>query len=415
MPELIQKALATIDSSNDSEDLPHGGFTAVLSTPSRDRDGDELMQDGWITPLPDRIPIDIDHQMSVAGTIGSARPFFDPEGRMCIDATFASTPQAQEVRSLIREGHVTAVSVAFMTDRSKKDGPNRELLNAGVVAVPSNRDAMILSSKAFQAMAEQTESKAGARNSASDSQMITAIHDAAVVLGAECAPDMADGSAEGANKTVRESFVIGKALTGSLEDLRDRLNDALEDNAGDGCWTWVRATFLDDGGTSGTVVYDLGEETFSRPFTIDGTTVTLGTTIECVTLVTSVAPADPEVDDDAVVETLSYDDGGPLTPKTETADAPIISAKDIEAFKSALDAIATTSGVAGSPQESPAEPPADAPAVPVSKAAPQGPAAEAADAAVDAAVTAAEEVALDRTQFSHLKARILASNARLAG
>lgn len=413
MTEVISKALATIDPTAGDDSSPNGSFEAILSAPTLDRDGDTLKQAGW-KALPERIHIDLDHEMSVAGTVGSAQPFFDGAGNLRIKGTYASTPRAQEVRTLVGEGHISTMSVAFMTDRSIKDGsPNRELLNGAFVAVPANREAIVVSSKAFQAI--QDELKAGARNSASDSQMIIAIHDAAVVLGAECAPDMADGSAEGANKSVRESFIIGKALTGSLEDLRDRLNDALEDSAGDGCWTWVRATFLDDGGTSGTVVYDLGEETFSRPFTIDGTAVTLGTTIECVTLVTSVAPADPEVDDDAVVETLGYDDGGPLTPKTETTDAPIISAKDIEAFKSALDAIATTSGVAGSPQESPAEPPADAPADPVSKAAPQGSADETADAAADAAVTAAEEVALDRTQLSHLKARILASNARLAG
>jgi hypothetical protein len=49
--------------------------------------------------------------------------------------------------------HISSVSVAFMTDKSKKDGEQRrELLNAGIVAIPSNRDAVILASKAANAL-----------------------------------------------------------------------------------------------------------------------------------------------------------------------------------------------------------------------------------------------------------------------
>jgi hypothetical protein len=144
------KAVASIQESN-SEENPHGGFTAVLSTPSLDRDGDKLHRDEWMG-LPERLPLDVDHGMTVADTIGSFRPYFDGENLM-MDATFASTQKAQEVRTLIKEGHISTVSVAFMTDKSKKDGePRRELLNAGVVAIPSNRDAVILASKAASAL-----------------------------------------------------------------------------------------------------------------------------------------------------------------------------------------------------------------------------------------------------------------------
>lgn len=149
LADIERKSLDAIVEDADNSDKPHGGFTAVLSTPSLDRDGDVLGRDEWIEPLPERLPLDIDHNMTVEGTIGSFRPYFDDEGRLMMDATFASTPKAQEVRTLIKEGHIRSVSVAFMTDRSKKDGtPRRELLNAGVVAIPSNRDAVILNSKA---------------------------------------------------------------------------------------------------------------------------------------------------------------------------------------------------------------------------------------------------------------------------
>jgi hypothetical protein len=415
--DVITKALATIDTTDGDDNSPNGSFEAILSAPTLDRDGDTLGQSEWKS-LPARIHIDLDHEMSVAGTVGSAEPFFDSDGKMRIKGTYASTPRAQEVRTLVNEGHISTMSVAFMTDRSIKDGsPNRELLNGAFVAVPSNREAVIVSSKAFQAM--QNELKAGARNSATDSQMITAIHDAAVALGAPCvepAPSMADGSAEGANKAVRESFVIGKALSGSLEDLRNRLSDALEDLTGEDVWAWVRATFLDAGGASGTVVYDLGEETFSRTFTVHGDAVTLGTTIEAVTLVTSVAPATAETDDDsadAVEGEAEEASDEPEMRSAGTVTIDIVPRIDRDAFLAAIDTITKTSGVAGSPQ-SPAGSPAEAPAEPASTAAPQGPAVETAEAAADAAVKAAEQVALDKSQLSHLKARILASNARLA-
>ena len=109
-----------------------------------------MLPDEWITPLPDRLPLDIDHGMSAADTIGCFRPYFDGD-KLMMDATFASTSRAQEVRTLVAEGHVSAVSVAFMNDRAAKElgQPFRELLNAGVVGIGSNRDAKIVAAKAF--------------------------------------------------------------------------------------------------------------------------------------------------------------------------------------------------------------------------------------------------------------------------
>jgi len=153
--EAYGKALGSIEQGeNDEEFGPHGGFRAVLSTPSLDRDGDRLLREEWIEPLPERLPLDIDHGMAVADTVGSFRPYFDGDTLM-MEATFASTPKAQEVRTLVREGHVRNVSVAFLTDKSRKSGePRRELLNAGLVATPSNRDAVILASKAAHVLRE---------------------------------------------------------------------------------------------------------------------------------------------------------------------------------------------------------------------------------------------------------------------
>lgn len=161
MSKLVTKAVATIDSWDADPDSPNGSFEAILSTPDLDRDNDQLAQDEWKS-LPAKIHIDLDHEMSVAGTVGSATPFFDSDGNMRIKGTYASTPRAQEVRTLVNEGHISTMSVAFMTDRSVKDGsPNRELLNGAFVAVPSNRGALVLSSKAFEVFeAERKAAKA---------------------------------------------------------------------------------------------------------------------------------------------------------------------------------------------------------------------------------------------------------------
>lgn len=157
--KIVSKAVATVEQQDIVDEAhPHGGFIAVLSTPSLDRDGDRLLRDEWVEPLPDRVPLDIDHGMSVADTVGSFRPYFDGD-RLMMDAAFASTDKAQDVRSLVNEGHISTVSVAFMCDKSLKDAksPYRELLNAGIVAIPSNRDAVILASKAASALKDALE------------------------------------------------------------------------------------------------------------------------------------------------------------------------------------------------------------------------------------------------------------------
>jgi len=153
--EILQKSLAAIESSDDEKFGPNGGFTAVLSNESLDRDQEIVDLPGWM-PFQDRYPLDFDHEMSVAGTIGSYHPYIDGKNVM-MDAYFSSIPKAQEVRTLVKEGHIRNVSVAFMTDRTKKDGPRREMLNAGIVAIPANRDAVIMAAKAVSVLKENLE------------------------------------------------------------------------------------------------------------------------------------------------------------------------------------------------------------------------------------------------------------------
>lgn len=166
---------ATITPTGADEDFP-GTFSVILSAPTKDRDGETLLPTEWKLPLPDRITFDSDHGMSVATTVGSGVPSINSAGQLIVEGTFSSLPRAQETRTLVKEGHITTTSVAFMTERSTaKDGVQtvvRELLNGAFVAIPSNREALVLSSKA------------GARNSVSDADRIQKICDLALELGA---------------------------------------------------------------------------------------------------------------------------------------------------------------------------------------------------------------------------------------
>jgi HK97 family phage prohead protease len=139
--------------SADTED-PAGAFVAVLSAPTLDRDG-EIIDAGAFEPLPEHIPIDVDHGMDTRSTVGSGRPYYDGDLLM-FEGRFASTPLGQETRTLVTEGHVRKMSVAFMGAKRSEDDDGithitkGELLNAAVVSIPSNRDADILAAKAFE-------------------------------------------------------------------------------------------------------------------------------------------------------------------------------------------------------------------------------------------------------------------------
>lgn len=126
-----------------------GGFTAVASTADLDRDG-EVIDPGAFEPLPKTVPLLAFHKMD--DPIGLVRPRYQG-GRLMIDATFASTARAQEVRALVSEGAVPAVSVGFMaaTKKSVNGVPHitrAELIEVSVVSIPSNRAAVILEQRA---------------------------------------------------------------------------------------------------------------------------------------------------------------------------------------------------------------------------------------------------------------------------
>jgi len=278
MDDIVRKSVTAEITSVDKDT---GSFSAVLSTPDKDREGEVLNQNEWKS-FPPRIPINTDHDMSVSGTVASAVPTLQPDGKVTIEGTFASTQKGQDVRTLVNEGHITTMSVEFMRSRipsTEKGGAptvSRELVGGAFTPYPINPNARILTSKA------------GARNNKSDASNIQSIHDASASLGADCA-----GAGEKAMKAFDQA--VRKALSGSVEDLKNRLSDELCEFYGGGpdLYVWICATFLDSM-AAGTVVYEYNGDTYSQTFTDDGTTATVDGAPQDVSLITSVVLEDKE-------------------------------------------------------------------------------------------------------------------------
>jgi hypothetical protein len=211
--DVVLKTTGTVTPVEDSKSK-HGEFDVILSTNALDRDGDELHADEWKTPLPDKITFDSDHGMSVATCVGSGKPFINDDGKLQVRGTFASTPHGQAVRTLVNEGHIESVSVAFMEHKTQKSGkPMRELLNGAFVAVPANPEARVLSSKAKKDAANWRDDTMSAIASmfdggTPDHKYLQGVHDLAVKLGAGCPysdpqaqPDVLQASNRAADET----------------------------------------------------------------------------------------------------------------------------------------------------------------------------------------------------------------------
>lgn len=147
-----------MDGAEAGIELENGEFLAVISDPTLDRDG-EILDAGAFEPLPDKITIDIDHGMSVRSTVGSGKPFYEGE-KLMIRGRFASTDLAKDTRTLVTEGHIDRMSVAFgsaVREQGEDGVPHLvkgELLNVAIVAIPANPSAAILAAKAAEMIGE---------------------------------------------------------------------------------------------------------------------------------------------------------------------------------------------------------------------------------------------------------------------
>lgn len=292
--DIVRKSVtAQIVDSGSADDPFPGTFEAVLATADMDNEGEAAKKSEWQLPLPDSIPINPDHTMdNVLLTMGSATPELQEDGTLLIKGRYAATDDAQKLRSLVNDKHVTGMSVEFMRKRtpsSEKGGTptytvSRELIGGAFTNYPINTHARVLSSKA------------GARNSKSDAANIQAVHDASMALGADC------------GATVEKSMApaLKALMSGSVEDLKARLSDALTEFYGGGneCYVWIQATFLTSM-TEGNVVYEYNGDTYSQGWTDNGSAATVDGAPKDVSVITTIVTED---DGDTTEDQNSPDD-----------------------------------------------------------------------------------------------------------
>lgn len=173
----MKTATAMIEPGTDDATSGTGTFHVILSTPDKDREGEQLLTGEWEQPLPARIPFDVDHEMTVPSTVGSGVPTIESDGLLHVRGSYSALPRAQEVRQLVKEGHIGATSVTFLTKRAPDGTLKRELINGTFTPIPTNPKAVVLEGKGVKA--------------AGDARRIQAIHDHAATMGATCAPGKA--------------------------------------------------------------------------------------------------------------------------------------------------------------------------------------------------------------------------------
>lgn len=151
MPAHHKAASAVAGSITDAD---RGGFTAVASTGSIDRDG-EVIQPGCFVPLPESVVVHADHVPSVSNVVARARPYYDTSGRLMIEGTWGSGADVQSVRQKVLDGLIDSTSIVFMGHRwdtieGVRTCTAGELLAVDLVSIPSNRDARILAARSLR-------------------------------------------------------------------------------------------------------------------------------------------------------------------------------------------------------------------------------------------------------------------------
>ena len=130
----------------------HGGFTAIASAPTVDRDGEVLDAGCFNENLPASVPIHVDHVWTTDAVVGKGVPYYR-SGVLMVDVTFGSDPRSQTVRGKVNEGLIATTSVGFMNAKRRRDEKGvphvtkAELLEISLVTIPSLREAQVIESR----------------------------------------------------------------------------------------------------------------------------------------------------------------------------------------------------------------------------------------------------------------------------
>jgi HK97 family phage prohead protease len=148
----------TLKNVDGAEGKSFGALTGYASTFDIDLHGDRIMPGAWSKSIKEAVPagrvklIDAHNLYNGASAvIGKVVSAIEDTKGLIIEAVFASTSPAQQVRTLVQEGILSDFSVGF---RIMRDGLNavdkvREIYEAAlvevsVVAMPANPEARIL-------------------------------------------------------------------------------------------------------------------------------------------------------------------------------------------------------------------------------------------------------------------------------
>lgn len=191
-------------------------------------------------------------------------------------------PTSEQIFHLLKTRRVTQFSFGYFTDDTEmvKEGPvnvrnikSLQLFEVGPTLLGMNPDTQLLE----VASMNRNQSKAGRVLSAKNEESLKSARDLIDgVLNTVVEPDTTDG-ADG--KSLDPNEARKKSIIGSIEALRDRVADALEDAYCDAMWCCIRGV-IPAGSSGGVVVYDYyGMDwdctTYQESFTDDGKVVTL--------------------------------------------------------------------------------------------------------------------------------------------
>lgn len=96
------------------KELEGGRFTVVASTEETDRVGDRINPGGWYLENYMKNPVMLWAHDSSSPPVAKATKVWIENGKLMVEGTFAPTPLAQELRVLVENGFLNAVSVGFM-------------------------------------------------------------------------------------------------------------------------------------------------------------------------------------------------------------------------------------------------------------------------------------------------------------
>ncbi|HCX20585.1 MAG TPA: hypothetical protein DHN29_01650 [Cytophagales bacterium] len=137
-------------------------FSGIASTKAEDRDGETIDQKGWDLNHYKKSPVLLFGHNQFAPPVGKTFNHRISNSGLEFDFQFASTPFAQELKTLVEEDFLTAFSVGFIpkefgdTKSGESTFTKSELLEISLVSVPSNPDALV-TSRAFKSLSDETK------------------------------------------------------------------------------------------------------------------------------------------------------------------------------------------------------------------------------------------------------------------